>query len=185
MVPNTQLLKVNKMIFVEETDTRFYIKESTLPNAGYGCFANTFLKQGDWLEIIGVYVKTGGIADECTHYAKRYKFAGSDQMNAKIVPMGYGGIVNHSDNTSLQNCKLVFDKGLVKRSQHAGQVVYKFTRDIMPDEELIGNYGPNVSKEIQTYSSNVGFIDNNKIEIERFLSFNLYNMKDIVNKLSN
>ena len=47
------------MIFVEETDTRFYIKESTLRNAGYGCFTNTLLKKGDWLEIIGVYVKKG------------------------------------------------------------------------------------------------------------------------------
>lgn len=168
------------MNFVEETDTRFCIKDSTLPNAGYGCFANTFLKAGDWLEVIGVYVKTGGIADQCTHYAKRYKFAGSPKQNAKIVPMGYGGIVNHSDNTTQQNCKLEFVAGLNRRSQDSGQVIYRFIRDIFPGEELIGNYGPDIGEEIKKITSHFGFVDENKEEIDKFLKFDLYNLKTIV-----
>lgn len=171
------------MIFVEETDTRFAIKESTIPNAGWGCFAKSLLKKGDWLEIIGVYVATGGIADQCTHYAKRYKFAGSPKMNAKIVPMGYGGMVNHSDDPNIQNCKLEYVSNLNKRSEHAGQVIYRFIRDILPDEEIIGNYGPNIAQEINKFNNNIEFIDNNKIEIERFLKFNLYGLSDLISKL--
>jgi hypothetical protein len=172
------------MIFVEETDTRFSIKESNIPNAGWGCFANTLLKKGDWLEIIGIYVTTGGITDQCTHYAKRYKFAGSPKMTAKIVPMGYGGMVNHSDDPNLQNCKLEYAAGLNKRSEHSGQVIYRFIKDILPDEELIGNYGPNIAQEIKKINNNVEFVDDNKKEIERFLKFNLYGMPQLIKNLS-
>lgn len=171
------------MNFVEETDLRFYIKESTLPNAGWGCFAKEYLKSGDWLEIIGVYVKTGGLADQCTHYAKRYKFAGSPKHNAKIVPMGFGGIVNHSDDPNQQNCRLEYVAGLNRRSEHSGQVVYRFIRDILPDEELIGNYGPNVGEEIKKMNTNVDFLGNNIEEINRFLKTGLYDLPSIVDKL--
>lgn len=167
------------MIFVEETDTRFYIKESTLPNAGWGCFANQFLHKGDWLEVIGVYVRKGGIADQCTHYAKRYKFAGSPKMDAKILPMGYGALVNHTDEPLLQNCALEFKPGLNKRSQHSGQVIYRFIKDIMPNEELLGNYGPDISEEVKKISSTLKFTEANKEEIKRFLKFNLYNLSEI------
>lgn len=172
------------MIFIEENDNRYSIKESSIPNAGWGCFANVLLKKGDWLEVIGVYVKTDGLADKCTHYAKRYKFAGSPKMNAKIVPMGFGGMVNHSDDPNLQNCRLEYAAGLNKRSEHAGQVIYRFTRDILPNEELIGNYGPNIAQEIKTFNNNVDFVDDNKKEIERFLKFNLYGTDELIKNLS-
>lgn len=171
------------MNFIEETDTRFYLKESTLPNAGWGCFANTHLKRGDWLEIIGVYVTVGGLADQCTHYAKRYKFAGSPKKNAKIVPMGFGGMVNHSDDSLLQNCGLEYVAALNRRSDHAGQVIYRFIRDILPDEELIGNYGPEINEEIKQMNTNVQFIDSNRQEIDRFLKFELYDLNTIVDNL--
>lgn len=171
------------MNFIEETDTRFYIKESTIPNAGYGCFANTFLKKGDWLEVIGVYVKTGGMADKCTHYAWRYKFAGSPKKNAKIVPMGFGGIVNHTEDPNLQNCKLEYVAGLNRRSQDSGQIIYRFIRDIIPDEELIGNYGSDIGEEIKKMNTNFDFLDNNIDEINRFLKLGLYDTKIIVDKL--
>jgi len=153
------------MNFIEETDTRFYLKESTIPNAGWGCFANTFLKRGDWLEIIGVYVKVGSWSDKCTHYAKRYKFAGSPKRNAKIVPMGFGGMVNHSDDANLQNCALEYNAGLGKRSEHTGQVVYRFIKDIFPDEELIGNYGPDIGGEISNFNTNVNFVENKSLKM--------------------
>jgi hypothetical protein len=170
------------MIFVEETDERFYIAPSTIPNAGNGCFAKIPLKKNDWLEVIGVYVKTNGLADQCTQYAKRYKFAGSDKLDAKIVPMGYGGMVNHSDE--LSNCKLVYEKGLNKRSQHAGQIIYKFTRDIMAGEEIIGNYGTNAGQEITKISENIEFISTNKEQVETLLKYNLYNLNNVLKSLS-
>lgn len=169
------------MIFIDETDDRFYIKKSTIPNAGNGCFAKVPLKKNGWLEIIGVYVKTDSIADQCTEYARRYKFAGSDKLDAKIVPMGYGGIVNHSDDDTKRNCILVFEKGLNKRSQHAGQVIYKFTRDIEPNEEIIGNYGASVGQEINKISENLEFVSSNKSDIDKLLKYDLYNLKALVN----
>lgn len=171
------------MIFVEETDERFYIAPSTIPNAGYGCFAKTHIRKGDWLEIIGVYVKAGGLADQCTEYAKRYKFAGGSQLNAKIVPMGFGGMVNHSDDLKIRNCELVFDKGISKRSQHAGQVFYKFIRDVMPDEEVVGNYGQNIGQEIKKIAENVGFLVANKSQIEELMEHDLYNLNSVLKSL--
>lgn len=171
------------MIFVEETDDRFYIAVSTIPNAGYGCFTKTHIKKGDWLEIIGVLVKHGGLADQCTEYAKRYKFAGSPKLNAKIVPMGFGGMVNHSDDLKIRNCELVFDKGINKRSQHAGQVVYKFTRDVLPNEEVVGNYGQNIGEEINKIAANVGFLVANKTEIDKLMEHDLYNLNTVLKSL--
>lgn len=165
------------MIFVEETDERFYIADSIIPNAGLGCFAKTLIKKGDWLEVIGVYVKTGGIADECTHYAKRYKFAGSPKMNAKIIPIGYAGMVNHSDN--LKNCVLEYAPDLGKRSQHSGQVVYRFIKDVFPGEEVIGNYGPNVGEEIKKISQDLAFKNQVEKEWNDFLKFNLYDLQKL------
>lgn len=164
------------MIFVEENDLRFYISKSNLPNAGYGCFAKDFLKKQDWLEIIGIYVKTGGIADLCTHYAERYKFAGSSKMNAKIVPVGFAALINHSNNINLVNCTITYIPGLNKRSEHTGQVVYMFNRDILPGEELIGNYGENIGPTVDKMSENFSFIEENKQDVEEFLSFNLYGL---------
>jgi hypothetical protein len=171
------------MIFVEEEDLRFCIKKSTITNAGFGCFAKQFLKKNDWLEVIGIYVKTNGVADLCTHYARRYKFAGSEKADAKIIPMGYAAIVNHSNDPAIQNCKLTFLRGLNKRSQHAGQVVYQFTRDIFLDEEVVGNYGDNISKEINTMNNNFDFYDTNKEEIDKLIKCNLYDLQPIIKNL--
>jgi len=166
------------MMFVDETDLRYYLAESTLPNAGYGCFAKEFLKKDDWLEVIGVYVKNDSLTDQCTHYGKRYKFAGSPKFNAKILPMGFGGMVNHSDDQKLVNCCIEYAPG-PKRSQHAGQVIYRFLRDIHPDEELVGNYGPSIGKEIKKFSENLNFLNESLSEWDRFLNYDLYNLKNL------
>lgn len=167
------------MNFIEEEDNRFFIKESTIPNAGLGCFAKENLKKGDWLEVIGAYVKKGSAADICTHYAKRYKFAGNPNLDAKIVPFGYAGLVNHSDDLKLQNCQLIFDKKRLKRNQNAGQVFYLFIRDIAEGEELIGNYGPDVGGEIEKISKNANYLTSQQETVEEFLSYNLYNLKNL------
>lgn len=68
------------MYVVEETDYRFCIKTSTLPNAGLGCFAKEKIAKGECLEIIGVLVRCQSPADRCTHYANRYKFAPKEKL---------------------------------------------------------------------------------------------------------
>lgn len=170
------------MIFIEETDTRFYIDKSTLPNAGYGLFAKVKIKKGDWLEVIGVMVKKGGIADQCTHYAKRYKFAGTKD-DSKIVPMGYAGIINHTADPVLQNMELTCERGLSKRSEHSSEVVYKTLRDIEPGEELLGNYGENIGKEIEKVANNISYHETMKSDWEMFLSYNLYDLKRLTDLL--
>lgn len=159
------------MNILEETDLRYIIAPSTLPNAGFGLFAKEFLARGDYLEIIGVLVRLDGVADKCTRYAMRYKFAGS-KLNAKIVPMGYGAIVNHCDDPAKRNCEIVVIKGLTKRNPNSSEVVYQFTRDIMPGEELLGDYGENLSHEIKKFNEGVEAVQD--VELSRFRSYNLY-----------
>lgn len=171
------------MIFIEETDTRFYIAPSSLLNAGNGCFAKIPLKKDDWLEIIGVYVRTDGLADQCTDYATRYKFAGNKKLDAKIVPMGFGGMVNHSDDPKIRNCELICDKSLNKRSQHTGQIAYKFTRDIKIGEEIIGNYGINVGQSINKIAENLEFMSSNKEQVQTLLKYDLYNLNSVFKSL--
>ena len=93
------------MIIFEENDDRFYVKESTVNRAGKGLFAAKEIKKNSWLEITGVLVERGSVADDCTYYANAYKFAANvvrkgdkvDVGQFVIVPMGYAGIVNHTD----------------------------------------------------------------------------------------
>ena len=80
----------------EESDKRFYIQESSVPNAGRGVFAKTDIEKGSHLEIVGVLVKAGSISNTCTAYANDYKFASSPSMESYIVPTGFGGMVNLS-----------------------------------------------------------------------------------------
>lgn len=169
-------------MIIEETDLRYYIAESTLPNAGYGLFAKEPLKRGDWLEIIGPLVKKGSVADQCTHYAKRYKFAALD-LDFKIVPMGYGGIVNHTDDPKKQNCELTVVPDEQKRNPYAAHVVYRFLRDIPEGEELLGNYGEDVGKEIQKLAENTAYHKEQESEWERFLKHNCYDMKRLCDML--
>ena len=164
------------MITIEEIDDRFYIEKSNLPHAGYGCFAKTLMKKGDWLEIIGVLVKTDSVADECTHYAKRYKFMGS-KKGYKIVPMGLGGLVNHTDERAMQNVQLTCIPGLAKRSEHSSEVVYQALRDIKPGEELLGYYGDQINSEIEKNITNLSYVEENRADWQKFLSFDLYHLK--------
>lgn len=165
------------MIFIEENDDRFTIAESTLPNAGMGLFAKTFIPKNSTLEVIGVFVKAGGIADISTKYADRYKFGGK-KGDANIIPLGFAGLVNHTDDTSIRNAELRYISGS-KKSPHSSDLVYYFIKDVLPGQEILGNYGKNSGNEVSKISKNITAHDNNKEEWNRFLSFNLYKLKDL------
>lgn len=126
------------MINVEEKDSRFYISESTQPNAGRGLFASKDIKKGDHLEVIGVMVDKNSIADICTSYANAFKFAAdySDSYKKHIIPMGYGGIVNHANEKKDQNVEIRYVK---KESKNV--CVYYFIKNVKKDEEILGDYG--------------------------------------------
>ena len=164
------------MHIIEETDKRFELMASSIPNAGMGCFATEDLKKGDHIEVIGVYVKRGGPADKCTGYASRYKFSGNNKQDTHIVPMGYAGMINHTNDKKLQNVALEYVPGLAKRSSDAGQVIYRFIRNIKAGEELLGYYGDEKDKEIKWLADRSSYHDEKGNLWKEFLDLNLYNL---------
>jgi hypothetical protein len=157
------------MILVEEKDNRFYIKESKIPNAGLGVFANEDIKKDSFLEIIGVMVDVNSISDHCTSYAKNYKFAANfaDKYDRHIVPMGFGGIVNHTEDQNLQNVELRYIKHSSSNAA-AGSAVYYFIKNVKKDEEILGNYG-------QLFELKM----NEDKYWQMFLDLELYNLKQL------
>jgi hypothetical protein len=172
------------MILVEETDERFYLAESTMPNAGLGVFSKVFLEKGDHLEIIGVMVKKDSLSDKCTHYGDRYKFAANGKIikgkyhtdfSAKVLPVGYGGMVNHATTPEQQNAEIFYHNG-PKKNAAAGKVIYRFIRDIVPDEEILGNYGQEWTGIMDWAEKKANEIDRFEDDWETFLSYDLYNL---------
>jgi hypothetical protein len=114
------------MMIIAENDVRFCIDTSTLPMAGDGLFAKIFLAEGERLEVIGVLVLAESVSDVCTRYADCYKFRVRDLL---LIPLGFGGMVNHSRNPNLE--KAIDDQ----------RVYLRTTRPIHPGEELFFTYG--------------------------------------------
>lgn len=113
-------------MLIHENDTRFYIAPATIAGAGNGLFAKVPLARGDRLEVVGALVAVDSVADACTRYTDRYKFRLRDKL---LIPMGYGGIANHSDSP---NTEKVFE----------GDKIYlRALRAIEPDEEITYIYG--------------------------------------------
>jgi SET domain-containing protein len=162
------------MINIEEKDLRFYISESTQPNAGRGLFAAQSIRKGDHLEVIGVMVDRESVSDICTSYANAFKFAAdySDSYKKHLIPMGYGGIVNHANNKKDQNVEIRYIK---KGSENI--CVYYFLRDVKKDEEILGNYGEGwnaLDKWVKEANSDQS--DDEHSEWISFLELNLYNL---------
>lgn len=156
------------MILVEEKDDRFYLANSTIKKAGVGVFASVDLKKDDFLEIIGAMVKKNSIADKCTSYANNYKFeARYENADRYVVPMGYAGMVNHTDDKEKQNAIITHLKR-TPNNESSGGLVYLFTKDINKNEEILGNYGENWSQKLQ-----------DKNDWQMFLDLELYNLKDL------
>jgi hypothetical protein len=86
-------------VFFDESDPRFYVAESAVQGAGRGLFATTSLSVGERLSVIGVLVPAGSASDSCTAYADHYKFRVDGRL---LIPVGFGGLVNHSLAPNLQ-----------------------------------------------------------------------------------
>lgn len=80
-------------------DERVYLAPSTIPGAGDGLFAKLPFALGDKLEVTGVLIEAGSIADACTRYADRYKFRLRDKL---LIPTGYASMANHSDRPNME-----------------------------------------------------------------------------------
>ena len=112
-------------MYAEETDQRFYIAPSTIDGAGSGLFAKLALRVGDRLEVIGVLVRRESVADRCTHFADTHKFRVGDHL---LIPLGYGGMVNHSGTPNLE------------KAFEGDRIFLQASRDIAADEELFFTY---------------------------------------------
>lgn len=161
-------------MIIEETDHRFYVAESTV--SGYGCFAKEKIVKGDYLEIIGVLVKCGGIADMCTYYANRYKFAGEPEKEFEnsLVPMGYAAMVNQANDPGKQNVSIMhFPKDKETRNPACCRAVYVALRDIEPGEELLTSYGKKIGQLVMAGQK---FTKEDVEEWEKFLQRDLYGL---------
>lgn len=137
------------MIEVIEHDDRFRPGASLIPGGGLGLFAAKPIKAGDFLEVVGVMVRRGAATDLCTAYADRYKFLSSDG-SCLVVPMGWAGLINHTDdkmvqNAEIRNVKAKGGDGLGNFVHYTGEVVYYFIKDVAVGEEIYGNYGKGFS----------------------------------------
>jgi len=157
------------MMLVEEKDKRFYIKESNIKDAGMGVFASEDIKKESYLEIIGVMVNVGSVSDQCTDFAKDYKFAAQyeDKYTRHIIPMGYAAIINHATEEKDQNATIRFiNKN--NKNPAASSAVYFFTKDIKKDDEILGNYGEKWQTRIAEDA-----------DWQMFLDLELYNLKKL------
>jgi hypothetical protein len=111
---------------IAENDSRFFIGSSTIAGAGNGLLARVPLAAGDRLEVLGVLVASGSVADQCTRFADAYKFRVADDL--LLLPLGWGALVNHSASPNVE--KVV-----------EGHRVYLCTlRAIAAGEELVFTY---------------------------------------------
>jgi SET domain-containing protein len=115
-------------MLIDEGDDRFYVANSTLPGAGKGLFTKVPLRKGDRLEVVGVIVRRDSASDRCTHFCDHHKFRiGESRL---LVPLGFGGMVNHSPTPNLQK---VFD---------GDRLFLEALRDLQADEEVFFTYTP-------------------------------------------
>ena len=174
------------MIVISETDPRFYIKESSI-DAGLGAFASKEIKKGDYLEIIGVMVKSDSTTHTCTQYSDKYKFASNEEITHQIIPMGFAAIINHAIDQEKQNVEIEFIKNSLvasnwynkkykKKNPAAGPILYRVIKDINKDEEIFGYYGDPWNKILRLTDK---YKEDNKSSIDSwktFLSHDLYNL---------
>jgi hypothetical protein len=170
------------MILIEETDDRFYLAESTVPHAGKGVFAKVDLPKGEYLEIIGAFVENLSLTDECTNYARDYKFAArKEKSTRKIVPFGFGGMVNHALSDDQMNAVIDYRKGS-KRNQNASDCCYRFIKDIKAGEEILGHYGEWWENVFSWANESESILNDEADECRTFLDHGLYNL-DLIKHL--
>ncbi len=172
------------MILMEEKDDRFYIKESTIPNAGMGLFAKVPIKAGSILPIRGIQVQSGSMVDQCTAYARDYKFAACDRKtNRYIVPLGFAGMINHADHPRDKNVE-IRASATHSADIFTGKMIYYFLKDVEPDEEILGDYGEFWAGVFNWAQQHRPKIKVTEEDWQTFLSYNLYSLGELIDEIT-
>ena len=133
LISNTNTLSNNKLLKVKMMESSLAKNSKNSNQVSYGMFATEPIKKGEVIEICPILLektnllKQGGIV-------KDYYFNMPNGMGA--LPLGYGGMYNHSDNYNASTPMENFDT--TKRT-----LTVTANRDISPGEEVTVNYGKN------------------------------------------
>jgi SET domain-containing protein len=119
----------------EENDDRFYVAKSALPKARRGLFARVPLAKNEIIEVIGILVRAGSVADQCTSYANSYKFRVGRYL---LIPTGYGGMANHSPTPNM--VKMI----------RGSRIYLRTLRRIKKGEELLHAYNKHAKRFART-----------------------------------
>lgn len=131
------------MVEATEKDTRFYVKESNIENAGLGLYAKEKLPLGSRLEVTGVLVDKNSPSEACTRYARDYRFFYSEEQI--LVPTGWAGMANHASR---------FNAVLIKAED---KLYLEMLRDIPADEEILYEYSTAAMLKMNMQSSGQAF----------------------------
>ncbi len=119
---------MNPALVVAEADSRFEVRPSAVPGAGFGLFARVDLPVGAELEVVGVLVERDSPADRCSHFADCHKFNVGEKL--LLVPLGFGGMANHSDEPNAE------------REVRGDRVFLRTLRKVVAGEEVLLRYRP-------------------------------------------
>ncbi len=150
------------MVSHTETDTKYYVKESNIENAGMGLFAKEQLPVRTRLEVVGVLVQKDTPGELCTRYARDYRFFYDE--NTMLVPTGWAGMANHSTR---------FNSVLIKVED---TLYIEMLREIKQDEEIVYEYSTAAMLKMNLQSSGQAFavvLHNPEIAVVKYVTTNM------------
>ncbi len=108
-------------------DNKLIVKDSLIPNAGRGVFANKDFKKGEIVEVCPLISdKDENIKNSVVkNYTFKNKF-----KDEEVLVFGLCSMYNHSDNNNIEHDQ-----------DGKGNMIYTAGRDIKKGEELYVNYG--------------------------------------------
>jgi hypothetical protein len=137
--------KKSKYVYIPDTPSYYHnsslsllIQPSSIPNAGFGVFANVDIPANTFIDYYTGYLCRG-------LKGGKYFFAINDDIgvNAEAYPRCYMAMLNSNANsTFLTNCKFVVDDNIEDiDNEYSKKISVWSTTDIQAGQELLIDYG--------------------------------------------